>query len=158
MPLPCSNLPLDHSRQGHRVHYTDWSEGRERRTTGRLNKEQGASLKRLEGEKQLSNFVIFIVERGQVCTDSHTQGWDCTGHMWRLFLQSLNYSCLLAHADQHRSMLLQHTHIHTREQPRPHLNCPPIVKGEEQISAMRCLRAASTDGEGTYDGAEPSCA
>lgn len=27
VPLPCSNLPLDHSRQGHRVHYTEWSEG-----------------------------------------------------------------------------------------------------------------------------------
>lgn len=27
VPLPCSNLPLDHSRQGHRVHYTRWSEG-----------------------------------------------------------------------------------------------------------------------------------
>lgn len=33
-----------------------------------------------------------------------------------------------------------------------------MVKEGEQISAMPCLRAALTDGVGTYDGAEPSCA
>lgn len=36
VPLPCSNLPLDHSRQGHRVHYTDRSEGG---NAGRLMKD-----------------------------------------------------------------------------------------------------------------------
>lgn len=46
VPLPCNNLPLDHSRQGHRVHYRDWSEGG---NAGRLNKEQGGFLKMLEG-------------------------------------------------------------------------------------------------------------
>lgn len=48
MPLPCSNLPLDHSRQGHRARYTDGSEGREGKTS-----DEGALLKRLRGWKQL---------------------------------------------------------------------------------------------------------
>lgn len=48
--------------------------------------------------------------------------------------------------------------ITQENKPIPNQADPPTVKGEEQISAMRCLRAASTDGAGTYDGAEPSCA
>lgn len=39
VPLPCSNLPLDHSRQGHRVHYRDWREAGDGEDTG--TSEQG---------------------------------------------------------------------------------------------------------------------
>lgn len=44
MPLPCSNLPLDHPCQGHRVHYTDCSGEGNGGSPGHLNNEQGASL------------------------------------------------------------------------------------------------------------------
>lgn len=53
VPLPCSNLPLDHSRQGHRVHHRDRSEGG---TTGQQGTEQGTRSFFKRGWRVKSNF------------------------------------------------------------------------------------------------------
>lgn len=87
--------------------------------------------------------------KGDKCARSCTNGWECTGH--RKSLQSLNNRATPTKTQKHA------TPTHTRTNPSPP-KLPPTVKGEEQISAMQRLRAALTDGAGTYDGAEPSCA
>lgn len=62
-----------------------------------------------------------------------TQGWDCTGHMWRQLLQSLNYSCLLVHTNKNTEACYSNTHTHTQEQTRPHLSHPPQWKGRNRF-------------------------
>lgn len=118
VPLPCSNLPLDHSRQGHSyIIQTKAREGPQ--DTG--TPEQGTSGFFKDPTFRISD--LHCSEKENVCTLSHTQGRDYTGNMWR---QSLNYSCSPARSDKHR---YSNTHMHTQEQPCPHLSCTPRWKG-----------------------------
>lgn len=109
MPLPCSNLPLDHSGQGHRVHYTDRSEG---------GRDKGP-LKRLEKFSDL----------GEKCALSHTQ--NRTGHMWKCGAFAIPKSLMLTGPNQqkHRRMLFQHTLARLH----PHLSHPPQWKGRNRF-------------------------
>lgn len=146
MPLPCSNLPLDHSRQGHS--YIIQTEAREgTQDTGTPEQGTGSFFK--DATFRISD--LCCSEKETVCTHTHARL-----RLHREYVETV-LELLMLTSPQQQTPIFKHTHAHTRttlSPPKLH----PTVKGVEQISAMRCLRAAPTDGAGTYDGAEPSCA